>query len=73
MDGFDPAEYFEEHPERWMVAVAGTGLAALMSFRRLFTSRGIFGKLSALVMLAIQVGVIVGLMGARNRSEEAAW
>jgi hypothetical protein len=73
MDGFDPAEYFEEHPERWMVAVAGTGLAALVSFRRLFTARGVLGRLSALVMLAIQVGVIVGLMGARNRSEEATW
>lgn len=73
MDGFDPAEYFQEHPERWMAAVAGTGLAALLSFRRLFTSRGFFGKLSALVMLAIQVGVIVGLVGAKNRSSDTAW
>jgi hypothetical protein len=73
MDGFDPAEYFQEHPERWMAAVAGTGLAAVLSFRRLFTAHGFFGKLSALVMLAIQVGVMVGLVGAKNRSEEAAW
>ena len=73
MDGFDPADYFEEHPERWMMAVAGTGFAALLSFRRLFTSRGVLGKLSALTMLAIQLGVIVGLVNARNKSEEAAW
>lgn len=73
MGDFDPAEYFEEHPERWLVAVAGSGLAALIAFRRLFIARGFFGKLSALIMLAIQVGVILGLVAARKRPSERAW
>lgn len=73
MGDFDPAEYFEEHPERWLAAVAGSGLAALIAFRRLFTSRGFFGRLAALMMLAIQVGVILGLVAARKRSTDRAW
>ena len=71
MGEFDPAEYFEEHPERWMSAIAAAGLAALIFARKTAKARGFFGKAWNLGMLLVQVGVIAGLVKARQQGSPA--
>jgi len=70
MADIDVAEYFEEHPERWAGAVGAAGLAALMFLRRTVRARGFFGRTWNLLMLAVQIGIVVGLVRARNQEPE---
>lgn len=68
MGDFDPAEYFEEHPERWMSAIAAAGIAALIFARKTAKAKGFFRKAWNLGLLAAQLGVIAGLVKAKQEA-----
>ena len=71
-DGFDVAEYFREHPERWAGAVGAAALGAFASFLGLMRSRGFLKRTWKLLMVVVQVAVVVGLVRARNQ-EDPGW
>lgn len=51
--GMDPREYFERHPERFWISLAGATVFLLLSIRRVARSRSGSGKaLSCLAALA---------------------
>ena len=67
MGDFDPAEYFEEHPERWMSAVAAAGIAALIFARKTAKAKGFLRKAWNLTLLLVEIGVIAGLVKAKQQ------
>ena len=72
MGDYDPVEYFKEHPERWAIAVGSAGLAALLFARKTIKAHGLIRKVWNLGLLAIQVGVIVGLVKVRQQENDWA-
>ena len=71
MGEFDAAEYFGEHPERWMSAVAAAGLGALIFARKTARAKGFLSKAWNLGLLLVQVGVIAGLVKAKQQGNVA--
>ena len=67
MGDFDAVEYFDEHPERWMSALAAAGLAALIFARKMAKSEGFFRKVWNLSMLLVQLAVVAGLVKAKQQ------
>ena len=60
--GMDPREYFERHPERFWISLAGATVFLLLSARRVTRSRGGIGKLmsiAATVAAGVQVANLV--------------
>jgi hypothetical protein len=58
----DPREYFERHPERFWISLAGASVFLLLSVRRVARSEGGFGRLlsiAATVGAAVQVANLV--------------
>jgi hypothetical protein len=70
MASTDLTEYFEEHPERWASAVGAAGLASLVFLVRMARAKGFFGRLWNLVMVVVQIGIVVGLVRARNQEPD---
>lgn len=73
LDVAEMSEYFQEHPERWAIALGTAGLAALMFARRLVKSKGFFGKVWNLALLLVQVGAIAGLVKIRQEDQGPVW
>jgi hypothetical protein len=67
MGDFDAVEYFEEHPERWMSAIAAAGLAALIFARKTAKAEGFFRKVWNLSLLLVQLAVVAGLVKAKQQ------
>jgi hypothetical protein len=67
----DPREYFERHPERFWISLAGAVVFLLLSARRVARSEGGFGKL---VSIAAMVGAgvqVANLVRMRPGTDEA--
>jgi hypothetical protein len=67
MGDFDLGEYFEEHPERWMSALAAAGIAALIFARKAAKAKGFFRKAWNLSLLLVQIGAVAGLIKAKQQ------